>query len=663
MRRLLQFALHFVLCIAFTVGLLTMLAPRTRAQTWTLIQHKPLQSTSCGTALTCTISLNQAIGSGHLVVLQSEIFNTNNSAVLAYSSSAAGTDTLLNYAPSNRGFTSGSFRGTTFITYQLSTSAGGTSASMTVTGTIGANSTWGMEFSEWAYTGTTPTVDTGNTVTATACSSCLGVPLTLGGTDLVLQTAFGWNQNTGLTGAGGATLLDLDTVFQNAYGYAANVGPGSMPNSDWTWTGNAAGPFIGAAIAFKASSQSISESETENLPAILDTVSTVWANKNPTVTETHTTTAAVAAVHNSFGSVSETVSESDNAVVIRCGGPVEVLPHSDSVTTLHNIRICCIAETHVSVDTVTGIVTHAKSLTETNTTADVVMLQHLAVLNPAENHTTAPAVVTQRATAASPSVSNTTTDSSTGVGAHFANESESKSTSDSVAASHSTPSTAALGETLTTADSVTAFAHHSPNPTETLVTADSVSRVYAAQICCAAESNFVDDEVLAARETFATLLELNTTVDAVNTQSALLKSASESNVTSDAAAGNTSLNVALSFSSSAVDNISISAHIANQAVGLSENLSTADSLGISYIIHGHHSISLSEQLGTNDNDAISITSPLQISLVESFTTVDTVINFVPNHSVVSETVKESDSINVFKRVFGAPRRFIVVVTQ
>lgn len=193
---------------------------------WTLLQH--VVNTSCsGTSCSVTVS---STGAGHVLVGAAFL---GTSPTVISSMSGGGTWTLCSACHGGGNYD---------LAYNLSSSSGAT----TITFNWSATDTAKVDVLEYSTNNGPATLDTsGRYFDGTSCTSCLGLTLTLSGTnDLVIQTATGGTNVTAIV----APFTSPADVFSGlGVGGSINTASGSPPT--FTMSG-ATTSTRGAAIAF-----------------------------------------------------------------------------------------------------------------------------------------------------------------------------------------------------------------------------------------------------------------------------------------------------------------------------------------------------------------------------------------------------------------------------
>lgn len=211
-----------------------------------VVQHFHYTTTpSCNGTSTCAISVTST-GSGHALDVKLGLASTSAYPAL----SSISDNKSETWTSCSSCFLNATLAGPSYITlldeYVLSSTSGVT----TITVSTAANVPfWDVEVTELASTTGAIYFDTGGKVTtnvSTNCTSCVGVALTLNGSnDAIIQQGYPQIAITGISGGGGYTgFLDIDW---NSVGFAAalNTSNGAAP----TWAATS-GVMVGNAIAF-----------------------------------------------------------------------------------------------------------------------------------------------------------------------------------------------------------------------------------------------------------------------------------------------------------------------------------------------------------------------------------------------------------------------------
>lgn len=218
--------------------------------TWSITQHKVLNSPSCDGGTSCSLTVTST-GTGHALIFFGLGYNNNNN-VLTYSSTSgacasyghnAASDASRTYLANNTVSSIGA--------YCTSSTSGVTS--VTITSSVLAVN-WSAEFIEAAWSGSTIAFDAaGATAITSNCSSCTGQALTLGGSSDLICQAINTSTDTpsAISGGAGYTAFTIDvdaTYASSGYACAINTTNGGAPT--WTIT---SGQGVVSAIALKGS--------------------------------------------------------------------------------------------------------------------------------------------------------------------------------------------------------------------------------------------------------------------------------------------------------------------------------------------------------------------------------------------------------------------------
>lgn len=219
--------------------------------TWSLVQHKVLNSSSCDTNAACSMTVTST-GTGHALFLMGALYDSVT-ITITYSSASGGCTWAHNSATDgSRNYSIGNIL-SNVIAYCTASTSGTTT--VTLTGSTGLPTlVWSMEFVEFAWSGSTIAYDTGGTTSVSAdCTSCTGQALTLSGSsDLICQMFNTSSSNpSAITGGAGYTAftLEVDANYGSVgYACAINTTTGTAPT--WTIT---SGQGQVSAIALKGS--------------------------------------------------------------------------------------------------------------------------------------------------------------------------------------------------------------------------------------------------------------------------------------------------------------------------------------------------------------------------------------------------------------------------
>ena len=193
-------------------------------------------STACAGTANCNTTI-PSTGTGHALVQMATIYHSTNFP--AYQS-ASGAGTWSNCAACRVQQT---FNIVTIVAYNLSTTAGVTSVNLTLDASADQ---FDVDVYELAWSGASITYDTGNATSITsACTSCAGPTLTLGGTtDVILQEIL---PNFSCTAISGAYASSFEASANgDAWAISLNTSSGTAPT--WTCT---SGVAVVSAIALK----------------------------------------------------------------------------------------------------------------------------------------------------------------------------------------------------------------------------------------------------------------------------------------------------------------------------------------------------------------------------------------------------------------------------
>lgn len=209
--------------------------------TWTLVQHP--RNNNCASTTTCTITLTQNTGTGHLIVIGLTVFSTSGTPTISSVNAGAGTF-VANVSACSIHAGAGSQTGVS-CTYTLASVSG--AASITINYSNG-NATSGFTRAaafEYSFTGSSIALDTANKADDGTATNPAGVALTLTGTnDIIAQYVCTAGTASAISGA-----YTNPADFQGGDGWAGaiNTTTGTAP----TWTATATGSSVSAAaIAF-----------------------------------------------------------------------------------------------------------------------------------------------------------------------------------------------------------------------------------------------------------------------------------------------------------------------------------------------------------------------------------------------------------------------------
>lgn len=215
--------------------------------TWSLVQFKYFDAagggtggSTCGSTDTgCTVNIT-APGAGHLLVATYlHDSSTNNTTTPTGGQTWTHCPAGAQVGNSTDGFAD--------CWYVLSATATGQT---TVTCNQSATSTnyHSCGLYEYAWTGSSISIDTSGGTVRASCTSCAAVSLTLGGTDVVIQTAISIVAATGVTALSGSTFTSPQQFYSNT-GNAGGINLTSFTAPNWTMSPSSATTVMG--VAFK----------------------------------------------------------------------------------------------------------------------------------------------------------------------------------------------------------------------------------------------------------------------------------------------------------------------------------------------------------------------------------------------------------------------------
>jgi hypothetical protein len=226
--------------------------------TWTLIQHKnnfTCSGTASGTNA-CAVTVTSTTA-GNVLVVASAIFwgsSTGTNAPSFVSATGNSGDTSFTHCPSAYGELnySGHNYEAADCAYIASATGGATSVTYNWNTQSASGNAWNIdvEFLEFHRSSGSPTIDTSNNATSSACTTCTAPTLSLSsGSDVIVQFVSVFNTLSSVA-APYATSPSPDLDSSNVFGgfaWALNQSSGTGP----VWTASSSGSIAMGGVAFK----------------------------------------------------------------------------------------------------------------------------------------------------------------------------------------------------------------------------------------------------------------------------------------------------------------------------------------------------------------------------------------------------------------------------